>query len=271
MNAPGQCWALVNIHQLRAEGKISREESRALVRSAVRLQCSVAPGETVDNIFMKLTPTNSPLLPDIMDMFPSFTYFFNTRHPVPMLASSKKMNDKILKGNWYEMLGFGWRFRRAHRFTFPYSAKYDQLLTSLGSWWPNVDDDEFGIIWISGVIAEYFDNKSRYDDVILYENLSVNPEQELKKIFKSLSISENHLGVALQAMNWDSQKGHYGKVLKCILHSFRMKGICFQRGVSPSQNLPDNLLVMFDAYMSKIGAPLTTTMTVEDYKELFRK
>ena len=50
-----------------------------------------------------------------------------------------------------------------------------------------------------------------------------------------------------------------------------MKGICFQRGVSPSQNLPDNLLVMFDAYMSKIGAPLTTTMAMEDYKELFRK
>ena len=60
-----------------------------------------------------------------------------------------------------------------------------------------MDDDEFGIIWISGVIAEYFDNKSRYDDVILYENLSVNPEQELRKIFKSLNISEDHLGVAL--------------------------------------------------------------------------
>ena len=116
MNAPAsKCWALVNIHQLRAEGKISLEESRELVRSAVRLQCSIAPGEEVDSIFMKLTPTNSPLLPDIMDLFPSFTYFFNTRHPVPMLASSKKMNDKILKGNCYEMEDWkgggleGWR------------------------------------------------------------------------------------------------------------------------------------------------------------------
>ena len=49
------------------------------------------------------------------------------------------------------------------------------------------------------------------------------------------------------------------------------KDTYFQRGLSPSQNLPDNLLVMFDAYMSKIGAPLTTTMALEDYKELFRK
>ena len=129
-----------------------------------------------------------------------------------MLISSKKMNDTILKGNWYEILGFGWRFRKAHRFTFPYSEKYDKLLSSFSSWWPYVDDDEFGIIWISGVIAEFFDNKSRYNDVILYEDLSVKPEQELKKIFKALHISEDHLSLALQAMNKDSQKGQYGKV-----------------------------------------------------------
>ena len=210
--AMSECWAMVNIHQLRAEGRISREESLEMIRSAVRLHCKVSPGEKVENIFMKMTPTNSPIFPDIMDIFPNFTYIFNTRHPVPMLISSKKMNDTILKGNWYEILGFGWRFRKAHRFTFPYSEKYDKLLSSFSSWWPHVDDDEFGIIWISGVIAEFFDNKSRYNDVILYEDLSVKPEQELKKIFKALHISEDHLSLALQAMNKDSQKGQYGKV-----------------------------------------------------------
>ena len=62
------------------------DESKRLLRSAVRLHCKIYPDETIERIFMKMAPSNSPQFVDFAELFPKIHFFFNTRHPPNLLS-----------------------------------------------------------------------------------------------------------------------------------------------------------------------------------------
>ena len=51
-------------------------------------------------------------------------------------------------------------------------------------WWKNVTNDEVAVNLYTFVLYTYFNHKEIYDHVVLYENLSENPEKEMKAIYK---------------------------------------------------------------------------------------
>ncbi len=80
-------YATVTIHNAFVRGRMTPEENRRLIQSAIRLQCKVEPGEDVTHVFMKLTAFNAPQFKIIKELFPQIHLFFNTRHLLPSVRS----------------------------------------------------------------------------------------------------------------------------------------------------------------------------------------
>ncbi len=71
-----EAWATTNIHDMRVREIISVDESKRLMGSAVTLHCKISPDETIERIFMKNTPANSPQFVDFAELFPKIHFFF---------------------------------------------------------------------------------------------------------------------------------------------------------------------------------------------------
>ncbi len=246
-------WATCNIHELRGSGQITPDESRRLLRSALRLHCKVEPGSGVERIFIKTTVDNAPQFADIGEMFPDFQYFFNTRHPVPSLKSMVNAIDNVLTSLHFK-LGFQWRDFVAKKFSFSYDGRHDHLLKRYNRWWQNISDHEIGAMFYCNFMASYFENKKLFDNdkVIFYEDLCKDRKKELEKFFKAAGISTEHIPGALEAFERDSQNG-----------IFTPKG-----KDRPRQDPDPELLETFNEYMSEMGMPqIRHEMSYEEFKK----
>ncbi len=248
-------WAMCNIHNLRARGKITPEESKRLIRSAIRLHCKVEPGSGVQRIFMKMTPMNAPQFGDFGELFPKIHFFFNTRHPIPSLKSIKQVIDAIMHTDqpYYYSWGISWWDQMGLNFNFPYGDKYNHMLKRFNRWRQNIPDDEASVLNYATTMAAYFETKDIYERVILYENLSGNPEREVKAIFEIMGIPEKNVPLALEALKRDSQNGTFG-----------------ERGKARKTQLEPWLLDKFDEYMKEVFLPqFHQNMSVPEFKKVF--
>ncbi len=244
-------WATVNIHELRSMGLVTPEESRKLIKSAIRLHCKIEPDSDVSQIFLKMTALNGPQFVDFGQLFPQFKFFFNTRHPVPSLKSLKTVVS-TMKADLYILLGIRWRELVKMKFCVSYDSKYNHMAEGYNRWIPNIPTEALGIIVYSTSILAYFENKDLYDHVILYENLSKNPEAEVTKMFDIMELSHDHIPKALGALKKDSQNGTFVK-----------------RGAAKSVVVDPKILDLYNDYMKRMGVPLRHEQTVDEFKAIF--
>ncbi len=240
-------------HEMRAEGKITAEESRRMLRSTMILKCKIEPGSDVERIFIKLTGTNAPQLADIRDLFPDFIYLFCTRHPMQSITSITKVFSVIFTTGLFNKLGFNWREMVASNFGFAYGNKHDKVLRHFSKW-RRESYAECGLIFYAGSIAGYFENKDMFRKVVLYEDLSSNPKEEVGKIFNVSGVSQEHVPLALEALKNHSQKA--------AVPIFASK---------EKTTLDEDLIKKFGEYMSDLGmTQLKIDMPAEEFKQLFK-
>ena len=244
-------WTTMNIHELTTSGKVSRDVSRRLLRSAVRLHCKISPDEKIERIFMKMTILNAPQFEDFAKLFPQIHYIFNTRHPVPSMRSQKQVIGHVETGLYYK-LQFGWRELAGMNFSIPYGPKYEHVVKSLNKWKQNITYIQSAYLMYASVVATYFDHKDIYEHVILYENLVENPTEEVLKTFKILDIPEHHLRKALSALEKDSQNGTFGS-----------------QGGGRKLALSKEDLQELDGYLKDFDLPFRHDITVDDFKSLY--
>ncbi len=244
-------WAMCNVHELRSKHTISTEETKELLRSAVRIHCKIAPGEELDRIVLKMCPFNAAQFAYFKELFPDFTYLFNTRHPVPSIKSLEGAL-KMVGGNLYYKLGITWREFIGARMAFPYDSKYDSKFSFLSKYFPNVSIIKAATVFYTAVLASYFDHKDIYEHTVLYENLVNNSEEEVKKIFQLCDIPEKYIPLALKALQRDSQNGMFGGV-----------------GQNKTKQMDKALLDFCDSYMKEVGVPLQHDTSIEELKKIF--
>ncbi len=244
-------WATVNVHELRSMGLVTPEESRQLLKSAIRLHCKLEPKSEVKLVFLKMTAFNGPQFVDFGQLFPQFKFFFNTRHPVPSMKSLKTVVSTVT-ADLYMVLGIRWRELVKMNFCISYDSKYNHVAERYSRWMPNLPTDALGIMLYSFSILAYFENKDLYDHVILYENLSSNPEEEVTKIFNILGLSHDHVPKALGALKKDSQNGTWVK-----------------RGAAKKLVMDPKILDIYNDYMKCMDVPLRHEQSVEEFKAIF--
>lgn len=248
VRAISKVWSTGNIHQLRGAGQITPDDSRKLLKSAIRLQCKIEPNVGVDKIFMNVTAFQAPQLGDIQTLFPNFVFFFNTRHPVPSLKSLKKVIGPVKK-DLYTMLSIRWREEAKMKFALSYNSS-NPMASGYSKWIQNVDDDVWGIIMYCMTSLAYFESKDMFRKVVLYERLVEDPQGELQEMFDILDISYKHVPMALEALKKDSQNGTWGA-----------------RGGGLS--LDPEFLLTFNNYMDKLGLPVRHETSEKEYMTIF--
>ncbi len=135
----------------------------------------------------------------------------------------------------------------------PYDGKYDYILKLFHRWWQNFSDDDLYFLMFCIISAGYFNTTDIYEHVILYENLSEDPEMELTRIFKVMGIPMKHLPAALGALKSDSQKGTFGS-----------------RGQGRSLKLPPESLAGLDKYLGEFNLPMKHNTSAEEFKKLYK-
>ncbi len=251
VRAYSELWATGNIHELRCTGNITPEESRRLLKSAIRLQCKLEPNSGVERIFLKMTVLHAPQMLDFHALFPQFIYFFNTRHPVPSLKSLKKVSGPF-KYNLYMLLGIRWREQVQMNFAISYNSKYRHLYAGCNKYIPDYNLDFWSLFLYSMAVLPYFENKNMFDLVVLYEKLTEDPKDELQKMFDVFGISHKHIPKALGALKKDSQNGTWGI-----------------RGGGHLLTLDPELLNAFDKRMERIGVPLRHDTSEREFRAIF--
>ncbi len=247
----GEPIATLNINDLRLLGKIKKDESLRLLKSGIRLMFKTEPDSKVERFFLKMSSQTSLQINDIAQLFPQIKMVFNTRHPVSSLKSSKRGLRKVPYALYF-VLGIVWREMTAKGFALSYDKeKYRHLIKGYSKWIPNITKDEAGSMLYLKNILPYFENKEIYLRVILYENLSKEPEMELKKLFDIMEVSHEHIPAALSAMRRDSKKDTE-----------------FKKG--QDMDLSPSLLAAYDSYLEKAGLPVRTGMSETEFMDLFR-
>ncbi len=118
------------------------DESKRLLRSAERPHCKIYLDETIERIFMKMAPANSPQFFYFAELFPKIRFFFNTRHPEHSAKSIKQVLDS-LSDTLYFKFGFARRELAAADMTIPYGNKYlyDHVRQTINKWKQNLTTD----------------------------------------------------------------------------------------------------------------------------------
>ena len=204
--------ALFQANRLFRSGVYNWDKTRRIIRSSIRLHCKVEPDSKVERIVIKMTPNTSPMFRTIHEFFPDIVLIFNSRHPKPSMISVNKAIKNIEETNMYIRLRLQIFTMHSNAFPFPYKEEYFDLI---GSFWKVVSggyglDDFMVFVW-GATFLTYTQNKDLYKHVVLYENLVARPEEEAKKLFGVLGISEEYIPGALEALKGDSQKGAWGK------------------------------------------------------------
>ncbi len=242
--------ATISIHELRMSGKVTVEESKRLLKSAIRLQCKIEPGSGVERIFFKLMLKHAHQMTDTGELFPQMKFFFNTRHPVPTLKSGLIGGHGRIHKTLYVRLGIVWFEQLALGFNISYNPKYDHATKDIGGLIPKIKPEEFGVLSYSMSVLSYFENKSMFGRAILYENLSKDPKGELEHMFDKVGLSREHIPAALEAMKKDSKSG-----------------ADFVRGKDIELN--PELLDTFDGYMRKLDLPIRHAMSEQEFQAVF--
>ncbi len=198
-------------HEMFSMDEISATENRRLLQSGMRLQCKVEPDCDIDRIVFKLTPKNAPQVEVLMDLFPRFKLVFNTRHPEPSLMSLKKV-IKSISHSWFYRTPLGW-WKGKQEFPLPYNERIRQYRSEhMSGLLPPFFSYMVGSsLFYSGPLLCYMENKQLFHDVILYEDLSARPEQEISKIFRLLNIPQEFMPLSLEAFKHDSQNKAFGE------------------------------------------------------------
>ncbi len=243
-------WATCRIAYLKYKGIITPDECRRLLKSGIRLHCKISPGEFVERVFFKFTIYNAPLCQELKSIFPEISLIFNTRHPTPSLKSYWQI-FKVISRTWDYRLGHHWKTNILDFNSFlPFQDQNKEILAANNTWFPAVGIDALGTIFYAGSMACYWKCKEIYDHILYYENLSENPEREMKVVFSLMKIPHEHLESAISGMKKDSQNNTFGK-----------------RGQGRSYEMSTETLAYLDDYMRKLSIPITHDMTFEEFKD----
>ena len=99
----------------------------------------------------------------------------------------------------------------------------------------------------------YSKNRSMYSSCVLYEDIVNHPEETITQIFKDLEIPKGYIADALQAFQFDSQKGFFGSF------KFSNKNI---------QNM--RVLEEMDKEFQRLSIPISTEMSEEEFVKLLK-
>jgi hypothetical protein len=257
-NVPGtRClsepYAMLNIHYLNNDGKLTEEENRNLLRSTVRLHCKVEPGTGVEMIFLKMCPANAPQFKDFSNLFPSFTFLFNTRLPVPSIKSLLLIVDLQSIGLFKVAYKLVMRQKMVSMYckTFDFVSKRWSLQNL-----KQIDHAETAITVYATSMLAFFAKKEMFDKVVIYESLTEDPDQEILKIFDVVGIDHFHLPKAIEAMGRHSQKGSH-------LDREKLKPVKF--------DMDAEMCGLFDSYMQGMGmGGIRHDMPLNEFKDAFK-
>ncbi len=230
---------------------INYDQMRRLVQTCVRIQCKVEPGSNVERFVIKVTPSASPTTIVTAELFPQFKYIFNTRHPKPSSISLLKLMNSVREWNLFVMLKINLKEFAYNNFPFPYKENYLKMTENVFKILYKYSIEDLLSVVYAATFLTYWDCKDIYHQVILYENLVAEPEKEVKKFFKTIGISEDHVPGALEALKTDSQKGTFGK-----------------REEKPV--ISDQMWQRLDSITKSFVPELSSKMSVEEFKSLFR-
>ena len=253
VRASAETYPSIHAHALYQEGKISRSEYRALLRSSIRVQCKVEPTSDIEHIFMKLNCFNSAQFGILRVLFPKAVLFFNTRQ----LAPSSRSLKKVMSNSFVNMICTRWGFQWRHlipQMPVPYdSPKIEEVYTQYeAQFFPKVTWVEHCALMSALVAACYEREPKVYNDIIFYEDLMENPEATMDRIFGIMGMNKEHIDKALSALNRDSQN----RIL-CPRGE--------QEGVQLTEKDKDDINRMF----KRFNVPLTCEMSLEEFKEFF--
>ncbi len=244
-------WVVTSLNSLYNTRTIDYEELKALCRATFRLLCKVEPGQEVRTFVLKLTPTSSPLFSVISEVFPSFVLFFNTRAPKPSFTSMLKLKQKFGSTSLYIITGTFWHYY-VDRMAMPYTKKYRELYARISRYIPSQSLIEITAQMYTGPFAEYWEHRSSYKHVFLYENLCESPKKEVETMFDLLDIPKEHIPKAMEALEKDSQQQIFGA-----------------RGVAKGLEVTDDMVPEIDRLFVKMQVPLSINMTKDKFKALF--
>ncbi len=248
--------ATVGIHEMRTQNKISPKESKALLKSALRLTCKCEPNSGVERVFVKLGTRQGIQLEDIQELFPEFKYFFNTRHPLPTLKSSLR-GLKLFTEFLFVRLGMLMfmsetkNVKVTYREDLPHNKIFNDLILSH----PTKKEKDVETIVLGNytqAILSCLINKKVYGDrIVLYEDLIRDPECVTKSMFDAMDIPHKYIPAALDAMKRDSKQGG----------SF---------STSKDMPLDQEFLDRFDFLMKELGVPMRHDMSEEEFRNVFK-
>jgi len=131
--------------------------------------------------------------------------------------------------------------------------EFEQHLAAFNPLYMNMNYEELFTRSYCLMMKSYYHTKDIYKRVILYENLSSDPEKELKEVFKLFGVDEGKIQLALEALNHDSQNGTFGT-----------------RGKTRQYQFTDDFWNNFDDIIREYDLPFRRDFTSEEFKACFK-
>ncbi len=187
------------------------------------------------------------------EVFPCMKLFFNARHP---RASMKSYCHTLLSPAMGSMLTHQFHDCWPDSLAFDYrNAKLQAVKReAMRDKSPRVDMATFArdcALMYGGAVDFYLGHRHLYLRCVLYENLVGDPEAEVSELFDILGLPSEHIPEALACLESHSQGFIFGDPKKEKRREF---------GPAEFREV--------DKAFEDIGLPLSTDMTVEEFKAL---
>lgn len=193
-------WSLLHLHGHYNQGRIKLPDYRNLIRSIVRIQCKKIHGKSTSHIVIKLPFPCAPQAQILKLLFPQAKYLFMTRHPKDSTLSSLRV-FKSFPYIYTSLLAKAKEFTYEH---LPIPYDNDKLQEWRTSFFPTLlyltRNQRNTARNYAGAILCYLENKELYDKALVYDDLMENPEKEMSSLFILLSLSREHVRLALKAV-----------------------------------------------------------------------
>lgn len=248
-----QPFAASHLLSLFVEGKITQKEYLGLLKSFLMDLCHVDESDNVDRIFVKLLPPYSNMMSDIHDIFPQIKLLFNTRNVLPHMESMKKIMAPGDDHKLFKWLGSEHRYLIQTPYIKASDADNYAKFKKYQTWWPSVSTVELFTLFTIANTLTYLQEKSIYERIILYSNLCNEPERVLKDLFNLLDIDHCHIAKALEALNFDSQRG-----------------VLAARGKTKDSIVSKEEELKINALFAEFGLELRTDMSDKEFEQFFR-
>lgn len=122
-------------------------------------------------------------------------------------------------------------------------------------WWENIEKSEMAALLYAGSFASFLAHRDLHDRVLLYEDLSADPEAAAADLLGLMEVAPEHLEKAMSAFRRDSQRGT----------------LAARGRFSGEDRVPAATWEAVDAVFAQLGLPLRCGMSEEEYRAAVAK